>query len=391
MLNFENKYKKYKTKYLTTLVSHRGGSRDIIYEKSVINFVCVDLDKTFYPSYFEAGTVDFDFHYIKNIKSFQKFHDGVNYFSFPITGNSLLMAQQKFLKDKLTHIKKTSILPNNIENYTIDNMILDLTKYPGLYTGGAVVRNGKDLICSYSLNKLKLNGGTNENILHTLFNDPQFIELLPKIGITIFGLNNKNEDFITSINGSNKELNKKHTTHLLVDDILSSEIDKSDIVNHNIVMFVIICGATPTDDSKKLETKIRDILNKIQSEPYEYDNSEYPDYPIKVSKPLNIITLTTPTHELDITVGNVNKGESLKRFLSYFNKRLPESSMKYTLSNVAVFGDSENDVDMFTCTDQDVKVGLKVAMPHYAGKNLGQLSDMIEYVAPVINSLILLR
>lgn len=426
MSNYEKKYLKYKYKYLK-YKKFLGGSahppipddqHHKIFSQDLINTVIAsvarnihilgcDLDKTLWPSQLlDNGKITDEFKDLlkKNIMAVLDFEkkDPKKYLFLPITGNSTLMAQQKFI----------SPYTDNHDEYK-----LNLYERAGIYTGGSYARdlNGNILwVCDLNDIKytIKRKKSSVVELILDWYDDLDSELLRPYCCIILFGMDkNRENEYVKYYHGSSYDAALRYSDALNVrktkyginelhrqfdDEYESLNLDekmklygcltKTDIIENSIITQIVFSFTKATDESEKtLATRFKNALESYFTsiKPHKVE-----DIVTGCGNDLNVMQLSIPLHEVDIGIKDLNKGTSLNRYIKAINDKR-DLTLLLSLENTAVFGDAENDFEMFDPIKyghEEKQVPLRVAM-YISHESLYKKANIIANVHEVVNSI----
>lgn len=414
MSNIQEKYLKYKQKYLI------GGGDHIKYEYLYdFTIAAVDLDLTFYPKQIKPEKKDLiaeskltpEQKLLKNTEDHSKtarfeklLNDNLESkdsfikrggLVIPITGNNLPMAQAKFTLKNLWDLKLNYGIYNN-GSYVLynGNIIPELCKFISDDTMTSVIFD--DIKTHITLDQKKTpepltNTKTNTNVLvknppsyknrrsntfggrvhHTFYQD--FLDyfeknLKIKYGLIIF----TNNDLFSFCSPKSQELVDAYNAYF--DTVsLTTPLQLNELKTKENVSQMVIClpDKVTIEEKEKIinDMTIDDTLKK-------YDKVKYKH-------------LEKPVHEIFISRNDIDKGHTLLELLKYLNKNYICNGF-LSEKNVAVFGDAANDEPMFLPNFK-----YKVAMPHaevslkyLATINNKQVHEILSKTDPDIKTII---
>lgn len=318
----------------------------------LIRFAACDLDKTLYPP---PGPEHYS-QLVANVDAMCKFEESGG-MVFPVTGNNLQMAQQKFMDPRQN--KK---------------MLRDVRKNPGIFTNGALVLGAEGKILEkHSLGNLICKQGKRNDFITQLldfFDEHQHKPIIEDVGLLV-----SCSDLLVGYKNaySHSEAFAQHMR------IPPASWSREDILQHrkDVLQVIILFPELKSADSRTQCQEYLQVIRPRQEElqrafrSYGLLDCAYEEETISgVGAGINLILMKDPWPSLDINVAGVNKGTALKRFLK--NTAVINSLIRPTFptaETVAVFGDAANDVPMFEEVN-GFKPLWRVAMPHATDPDL---------------------
>ena len=329
-----------------------------------------DLDKTVYPPAGPERASQLE----ANVSAMATF-ERLGGFVFPVTGNNPPQAQVKFLDPAGKPLR-------------------DVSKHPGIFcNGGLTLGPGGIELERHALGELWMNGPSWERsdraridfvtALLDFWDAPAHRPLTAGVGLLFFlphvlaGYESAYANVEAFCESQNVTPERRSRASLITerDRVLQ------------VVMLFPPFGAAPNS----YEEETRPWQLRVQSAMEAAGLTSCARGSAKVGggggSGIKIIVMKDPWPEVDVTVGGVDKGSALARFLQRREVcAFVGADHVDPAEHVAVFGDAANDVPMFRAIG-GVSPALRVGMPHAGDEELCRLSNVRAQVSQVLELL----